>query len=171
MGIASKRSRLMAVCLCLASPVFAQDGDSVWTVYVVDNPTRCWVAAEPTGTVATRGDQDVSNAITRDTAMLMISFWPEDGRLAEVSYSGGYPFETGSVVTAVSNDETFELFTEGPMSWAGSPQQDQAMIAAMRAGSEIVMTASSTRGTQVVDTFSLQGFTAAIDDAEARCSG
>jgi invasion protein IalB len=45
------------------------------------------------------------------------------------------------------------------------------MIAAMRAGSEIVMTASSTRGTQVVDTFSLQGFTAAIDDAEARCSG
>jgi hypothetical protein len=43
------------------------------------------------------------------------------------------------------------------------------IIAAMRAGSDAVLTARSARGTQTKDTFSLVGYTAASDEAAKRC--
>jgi len=164
--------RLLTSALALllwAAPVHAQTEDAIWPVYVQENPTRCWVAARPTGTTASRNGTDVSGNISRDTVLLFISYWPDDGRLAEVSYTGGYQFANGSVVTIDVGDTQFELFTEGPMSWAGTPQEDARIIAAMRDGLEAVVTATSTRGTEVVDTFSLQGFSLAMDDASVRC--
>lgn len=149
--------------------VHAQDR-TAWSVYVQDNPTQCWVTSIPSSTVATRDGEDVTATIRRDEAILFISFWPSDGRLAEVSYTGGYPFADGSTVSLVTGDQSFELFTEGPMSWAGSPAADARIVDAMRDGSNVVVTAVSGRGTQVADTFSLAGFSAAIDDAQVRCS-
>lgn len=171
MSVVSSGARaVMAFGLCLAAPVEAQGTDVVWPVYVQENPTRCWLAASPAGTTASRNGQNVSGNISRDTVLLYVSFWPQDGRLGEVSYTGGYQFEVGSDVTVAVGEATFALFTEGPMSWAGSPQEDQRIIAAMREGSEVVVTATSTRGTEVVDTFSLQGFAPAMDDAQVRCT-
>ncbi len=146
----------------------AQDR-TAWSVYVQENPTQCWVTSVPSGTTASRDGQDVTEAINRDEALLFISYWPADGRLGEVSYTGGYPFADGSTVSIAVGDATFELFTEGPMSWAGSPAADARIIAAMQDGAEAVVTAVSGRGTEVVDTFSLTGFTAAIEDAGVRC--
>lgn len=154
----------------MATPAFAQTLQAPWPVYVQENPTRCWIAAAPTGTTASRNGQDVSGNINRDPALLFVSFWPDDGRLAEVSYTGGYQFAAGSTVTVAVGDATFAFFTEGPMSWAGSPEDDQRLIAAMREGLEAVVTATSTRGTEVVDTFNLQGFSLAMNDAEVRCA-
>ncbi|MEJ6389869.1 invasion associated locus B family protein [Gymnodinialimonas ulvae] len=157
-----------AFALTLGS-AHAQDR-TAWSVYVQENPTQCWVTSTPASTVATRDGEDVTASIRRDEAVLFISFWPADGRLAEVSYTGGYPFADGSTVSLQAGETTFELFTEGPMSWAGSPAADARIIAAMRDGSEVVVTAVSSRGTQVADTFSLTGFSAAMDDAQVRCS-
>lgn len=126
--------------------------------------------AEPSDTTASRDGQDVSGNINRDTALLYVSFWPQDGRLGEVSYTGGYQFAVGSTISVVVGDAAFELFTEGPMSWAGSPQDDARLISAMRDGASAVVTASSTRGTEVIDTFDLQGFALAMNDAEVRCA-
>jgi hypothetical protein len=39
----------------------------------------------------------------------------------------------------------------------------------MKRGSNAIVTAVSSRGTTTKDTFSLLGFTAAVEDAEARC--
>jgi hypothetical protein len=39
----------------------------------------------------------------------------------------------------------------------------------MKRGAEAVVTGVSGRGTTTIDTFSLLGFTAAIEDAETRC--
>lgn len=170
-GFSGARVFATILTLSVAGPVFAQDDGRVWTVFVQDNPTRCWVTAQPTGTVATRGDQDVSGTISRDPAVFFVSFWPSEERLGEVSYNGGYPFAAGSTVSVVVGDTAIGMFSEGPNAWAGSPQDDALVLEAMRDGVEVVVTATSTRGTQVVDTFSLQGFGAAIGDAQARCSG
>lgn len=170
MGFFPRVARALAVCLCGSASAFAQTTDSPWPVYVQDNPTRCWIVSAPTGTTASRNGQDVSGAISRDTALFYVSFWPDDGRLAEVSYTGGYQFAQGSVVTVVVGDTAIEMFTEGPLAWAGSPAEDQRIIAAMRDGVEAVVTATSTRGTEVIDTFNLQGFSLAMDDAGVRCA-
>jgi invasion protein IalB len=55
------------------------------------------------------------------------------------------------------------------MAWAASEQDDARLITAMKRGSDAVLTARSSRGTQTQDTFSLLGFTAAVEDADARC--
>jgi len=39
----------------------------------------------------------------------------------------------------------------------------------MKRGVDAVLTARSTRGTQTKDTFSLLGYTAAVEEAEKRC--
>ena len=45
------------------------------------------------------------------------------------------------------------------------------IITYWKRGSEAILTARSSRGTITKDTFSLLGFTAALEEAEARCSG
>lgn len=155
--------------ILLPTSAVAQDAETAWSVFIEEDPTQCWVVSSPASTVATRDGTDVTAGINRGEVMFFISFWPADGRLAEVSYTGGYPFADGSTVSIVVGETSFDLFTEGDMSWAASPEEDDRIISAMRRGAEAVVTATSQRGTEVADTFSLLGFTAAIEDAEGRC--
>jgi 3'-phosphoadenosine 5'-phosphosulfate sulfotransferase (PAPS reductase)/FAD synthetase len=53
--------------------------------------------------------------------------------------------------------------------WCTSQIKIEPMLAALKAGSSAVLTARSARGTQTKDTFSLLGFTAAMEESEARC--
>jgi hypothetical protein len=138
-----------------------------WSVFVENDPMQCWVVSTPRETVNTRDGRVVS--VNRGEILLFVSFWPGQGRLGEVSFTGGYPFADGSTVSMVVGDSTFELFTDGEMAWAATPQDDQRIITAMKRGADAVLTARSTRGTQTQDTFSLMGFTAAVEDAESRC--
>jgi hypothetical protein len=149
-----------------------------WSVFVADNPTQCWVVSTPRETVNTRDGRVVS--VRRGEILLFVSFWPSEDRLAEVSFTGGYPFAEGSTVAFEVGTTSFELFTENIRNdagelvghaWPATPQDDQRIITAMKRGAEAVLTARSSRGTQTQDTFSLLGFTAAIEDAEARCAG
>jgi hypothetical protein len=45
------------------------------------------------------------------------------------------------------------------------------MVTAMKRGANAMVTGVSGRGTVTKDKFSLLGFTAAVEDAEKRCSG
>ncbi len=139
-----------------------------WSVFVEDDPTQCWVVSTPRETVNTRDGRVVS--VNRGEILMFVSFWPGQERLGEVSFTGGYPFADGSTVSMRVGETTFELFTDGEMAWAASPQDDQRIITAMKRGADAVMTARSARGTQTQDTFSLMGFTAAVEDAEQRCA-
>jgi hypothetical protein len=144
-----------------------------WSVFVEDDPTQCWVVSTPRETVNTRDGRVVS--VNRGEILMFVSFWPGDDRLGEVSFTGGYPFAEGSTVSVQIGDSSFELFVgDTPetreMAWAASPQDDQRIITAMKRGADAVLTARSSRGTQTQDTFSLMGFTAAVEDAETRCA-
>ena len=144
----------------------AQETD--WSVFVEDSPTQCWIVSTPRETVNTRDGRAV--AVQRGEILLFVSFWPEQDRMGEVSFTGGYPFADGSTVEMRIGANSFQLFTEGEMAWAASSEVDGEVVGAMRAGAEAVLTAVSSRGTQTQDTFSLLGFTAAVEDAESRCS-
>ena len=70
--------------------------------------------------------------------------------------------------------QTFQLFTDSgtnkEMAWAPSDADDTKIVTAMKRGSEAILTAKSAKGTTTKDTFSLLGFTAALDEATSRCS-
>ncbi len=168
---------ILAGAIAISGTVaIAQDGEEStnrvnaetdWSVFVEDDPTQCWVVSTPSETVNTRDGRVVS--VRRGEILMFVSFWPGQERLGEVSFTGGYPFADGSTVTMEIGSTSFELFTEGEMAWAASPQDDDRIITAMKRGAEAVLTARSSRGTQTQDTFSLLGFTAAVEDAETRC--
>ncbi|ETX28499.1 invasion associated locus B family protein [Roseivivax isoporae] len=144
------------------------DAMTDWSVFEGNEPRECWAVTTAKETVNTRDGRVV--AVTRGQILLMVFFRPEAEVTGQVAFTGGYPFADGSTVNINIGGTEFEMFTEGEWSWPATPQDDARIVTAMKRGADAVVTARSSRGTQTEDTFSLLGFTAAVEDAERRCS-
>jgi len=162
--------------ISFASGVFAQeaatsgnvvDAKTDWSVFVEDNPKECWSVSAPKETVNTRDGRVVS--ATRGQTLLMVFYRPSAGAAGQVAFTGGYPFRDGSTVSVNIGGTEYSLFTEGEWAWPASAADDAKMVTAMKRGATAIVTGISSRGTTTKDTFSLLGFTAAVEDAEARC--
>ncbi len=140
--------------------------DTAWSVCVWDSPKECWAVSKPRETVNTRDGRTVS--VRRGDILLFVTY-RTGGVQGEVSFSGGYPFAPGSTVGVEIDGQSYELFTEGEWAWPAKPEDDTTILAAMKGGASAILTGRSGRGTQTQDTFSLQGFTAALSEAETRC--
>ena len=138
-----------------------------WSVFVESNPTECWGVSAPKETVNTRDGRVVQ--VRRGEILLFVFYRPGAGVKGQVTFTGGYPFADDSTVGLNVDGREFQLFTDGEWAWPASPEDDAQIVAAMKAGSSAILTARSSRGTQTQDTFSLLGFTAAVEDAEKRC--
>ncbi|WP_170328042.1 invasion associated locus B family protein [Ruegeria arenilitoris] len=174
----SKLVRVIAgLCVAgMATTATAQQASSTnrvaaktdWSVFVEEDPTECWSVATPDETVNTRGGRVVS--VRRSDILLFVVFRPSENVAGQVSFTGGYPFAAGSSVNVRIEDQEFEFITDGEWAWPATQGQEPKVIEAMKKGTEAVVTARSERGTQTKDTFSLLGFTAALEDAQKRCT-
>ena len=167
-------SRLAAFLAVLTAPALAQETNRVnaetdWAVFQGDEPKECWAVTAPKETVNTRDGRVVS--VRRGDILLFVTFRPEQNVVAEVSFTGGYPFADGSTATMEVGGTTFELFTEGEYAWPATPADDQKIVTAIKRGADAVITARSSRGTETKDTFSLLGATSMIEEAEKLCAG
>ncbi len=169
----------VAFCLALsgaaAGQASAQSAERVaahtdWSVFVANAPKECYIVSPPTRSSATRDGKPAE--VTRGDIRLFVAFRPGENVSNEVSFTGGYPFQPGSTVTLDVGGSKFSLGPgqgdAGEWAWT-DPSDDSKAVAAMRKGSTAVLTGTSSRGTTTSDTFSLSGFTAAVEDAEARC--
>ncbi len=136
-----------------------------WNVFTEESPKECWGVSKPKETVNSRDGKPVS--VRRGDILLFVTFRP--GKPGEISFTGGYPFASGSTVEVNVDGNAFQLFTDGEWAWPGSAQDDAALLAALKSGTTAVVSAKSGKGTQTKDTFSLRGFTAAMEDAGQRC--
>ena len=167
------RTALGVAMALAASSTFAQESTNRvatktdWSVFTENNPKECWGVSSPKETVNSRNGQPVS--VRRGDILLFVTFRPGSGASGEVSFTGGYPFANGSTVKVEIDGQTYNLLANGEWAWPASAQDDSALLAAMKRGSTAILTAASGRGTQTKDTFSLRGFTAAMQEAEARC--
>ena len=165
----------VAACafLMMAVPVLAQESTNNvatmtdWSVFMEDSPKECWGVSSPRESTATR-DGAVVQA-RRGDILYFVTFRPGAGAAGEVSFTGGYPFADGSTVKVTIGSDSFDLFTDGEWAWPAAPDADAALLAAMKKGTDAVLTGKSGKGTQTTDTFSLRGFTAAMEEAEKRC--
>lgn len=136
-----------------------------WSVFAEESPKECWGVSSPKETVNTRDGKPVQ--VRRGDILLFVTFRP--GVAGEISFSGGYPFAGGSTVKLDVDGTSYELITDGEWAWPGTKDDDKAILAALKKGTTAVLTARSGKGTQTKDTFSLRGFTAAMEDAAKRC--
>ncbi|MEM9639458.1 MAG: invasion associated locus B family protein [Pseudomonadota bacterium] len=164
----------VAVTLFGAAAASAQDStnrvaaETDWSVFVESDPTECWSVSAPKETVNTRDGRVV--AVRRGDILLFVTHRPGSDVSGELAFTGGYPFADGSTVSMEIGETTFELFTDGEWAWPASASEDAKITTAMKRGTLAVLTARSSRGTVTKDTFSLLGFTAAVEEAENRCS-
>ena len=139
-----------------------------WSVFEGSEPRECWAVTTFKESVNTKDGRVV--AVNRGEILLMIFYRPDENVSGQLAFTGGYPFAPGSTVNFKVGTSEFELYTEGEWAWPASEQEDAKIITAMKRGADAVLTAVSARGTTTKDTFSLFGFTAAVEDTEKRCS-
>ncbi|WP_211089752.1 invasion associated locus B family protein [Thalassobius vesicularis] len=175
MGSPFVRGMAGALMALAATGVWAQSASdnqvaakTDWSVFEDKDPKECWAVSAPKETVNTKDGRVV--AVRRGDILLMAFFRPAAGVKGQLTFTGGYPFAKGVPVTLEVGGASFDLFSEGEWAWPASASDDAKIIAAMKRGSEAVLTARSARGTQTKDKFSLLGFTAALDEAEKRCN-
>lgn len=168
------RSIGCAVVALAATGVWAQEestnqvaAKTAWSVFEDKDPRECWAVSAPTETVNTKDGRVV--AVRRGDILLMTFYRPDAGVRGQVTFTGGYPFAGGSTVNVNVGGNEFEMFTEGEWAWPASTADDAKIIAALKRGASVVLTARSGRGTVTKDTFSLSGYTAAVEEADKRC--
>lgn len=172
MNSRSTRAAMVAAGLLaiMAAPGFAQESkllasEGDWSSFGGQSPKECWAVSPPKSSRATRDGSEVE--VTRSDIRLYVAYRP--GSEGEVSFQGGYPFASDSTVDVDIGGSKFKLFTEGENAWAGSPAEDKKVIAALRGGSNAVITGRSARGATTTDTFSLAGITAMTNKARETC--
>ena len=146
-----------------------------WSVYEHGSggDRVCWVSSTPTGWEARRNGRTVS--VNRGEIYFNVAVRPGQGVENEPSFVAGYPLRSDPVRVQIGGDR-FEMMpiggggAEGEFAWLENPEADDDLVAAMRRGAEAVVTGVSTRGTTTVDTFSLMGFTAALEQAREACA-
>ena len=121
----------------------------------------CYMASRPT--------REEGNYTRRDDVFALVTHRPAENSRNVVSFITGYTYLPGSDVTVTIGADSFTLFTEGDTAWARDSDTDQRMVAAMRAGAQMVVRGTSSRNTATTDTYSLFGFTATIDQINQAC--
>lgn len=154
--------------LLLAGPAAAQaieriSDDQDWSTfrYKEDGETVCYMASEPKkaeGDYTDRGD-----------VYAIVTHRPASNRIGEVSINAGYAYQKESSVRLKIGSNSWDLFTNGSSAWAPSPEDDQAIVKAMKGGSSMTVKGTSSRGTLTTDTYSLLGFSKAYSAISQAC--
>lgn len=135
-----------------------------WNVYAFSENSQkiCYIASEP--------KKQEGDYTRRGNPAVLVTRRPEP-RVDEVSVQPGYSYKEGSEVQVGIGNRKFALFTRGEHAWTKSEEEDQALIDAMKRGSQMTVRGTSTKGTFSLDTYSLLGFTAAYQAMLSACQG
>jgi len=153
-----------------ANPASAQDKRELlgsfrdWDAFTIERATGekiCYMVSQPKASTP--------QGVNRGDIYTMITMRPRVRIENEVNVVVGYPFRASSEATATVDAKQFRMFTEGDGAWLRTPREDGEMVAAMRAGSTLIVRGTSSRGTNTQDRYSLMGFTSAHNAIKQAC--
>jgi invasion protein IalB len=164
-----------------------------WNVFVgqVGKGRICYTLAQP------KSREPAS--LTRDPGYAFISDRPAEGVRNEVSFIMGFDVSGGDTAeasadakpgekpaskssakskasaslapVALVDQSPFEMLSKGGNLWVKNAAKESSLIAEMRKGVKLVIKAASLRGHQSIDTYSLTGFSPAMDRLQKECPG
>ena len=136
-----------------------------WTAYRSDSGDKrtCFVSSEPK---SSKGDYKKEN---RGDFRVYVTHGPAHDVTNEVSIKAGYDHKEQSIVKYTIDGKKFSLFTLKDRAWAETPELDSKIVSAMKAGNKLLVSGTSSRGTDTEDTYSLFGFTAALKLIDKAC--
>jgi Invasion associated locus B (IalB) protein len=164
-----------------------------WNVFVSQSTKGriCYVLAQP----KTRAPEN----LTRDPGYAFISDRPAEGVRNEVSFIVGFDVAGGTETDAKSDakpvgkaakrprsetkakaksivaplatvgEESFDLLPKGANLWVKNAARESALIAEMKKGATLAITAASLKGNESTDDYSLSGFAQAMERLQKEC--
>ena len=123
----------------------------------------CFAIARPTSS------ETNPPAKSRNPSYMFISSRPAEKISNEVSIVIGYPFKPNTEAIAVVGSASFALYTQQDGAWIKNVSEEVRLIEALRSGQSAVVKGVSAKGTQSTDTFSLKGFSQALDRTDQEC--
>ncbi len=145
---------LLAATPAMAAPATPLGSFGAWNAaaYGTGDDRRCYILATPeTAQPTTLRHGDVHFFVQSS----------DGAQGTESSLQAGYDFASGSEITVTIGDDSFRMVTQGSNAWLRRLEREPELLAAMRAGREMVLAARSGRGNETSYTFSLAGVTAA----------
>ncbi|MCF8495413.1 MAG: invasion associated locus B family protein [Alphaproteobacteria bacterium] len=135
-----------------------------WSAYVFREGSDkvCYMAAKP--------KKSEGGYNKRGEVFALLTHRPGEGTRDVFSYITGYTFKEKSAATVRINNEEFPLFTQGDTAWTPDAATDRKLTQALREGSDMTVTGTSSRGTETIDIFSLSGSSAAYKKISGECS-
>ena len=143
--------------------LLGQYGD--WGAYAAASGSAkvCYALATPSSTRTTPPNRP------RDAVYLFISTRPAENVHNEVSVIIGYQLKPDSEVNVEIGNNKFVMYTKGDGAWISNAAEESRMVETMRKSSDIVVTGTSSRGTQSTDRYSLKGLSQALDRTAKEC--
>jgi hypothetical protein len=105
----------------------------------------------------------------RGETYILVTHRPAEKTRGVISIKAGYTYKKDTDVQVNVGSQRFSLFSDKDHAWARDTAGDRKLIAAMRSGSQMIVTGISGRGTKTYDTYSLSGFTAAYNAINKAC--
>ncbi len=145
--------------------LLGQFGD--WGAYTATPGGRkvCFILSKPTSST----DNPPNRRTAANIVYIFVSTRPAEKVKEEVSMLvTGYALK-GDASLAIG-PTTFTMYTQNDGAWVKNAADETRLVDAMRKGSDMVVKATTTRGTQTTDTFSLKGVSQALDRVAQECS-
>lgn len=121
----------------------------------------CYVVSKPV--------RKLPKTANRAAIVFYVTAWPKDGVRNQVSVKLGYPIDAGKTISAQIGSDSFKLTARDERAYVYDATQELKLLDAMKKGSSMVVKATSQRGTQTTDTYSLRGISSALKALAEDC--
>lgn len=148
--------------------LLGQYGD--WGAYTAspNGQKVCFALSKPTAS----SDIPPNRRNASNVVYLFVSTRPAEKVSNEISVLiTGYAFKPNSEAGVAIGGANFAMYTQNDGAWVKNAAEESKMLDAMRNTGDMVIKATTSRGTQTSDTFSLKGLSQAVDRAAQECSG
>jgi hypothetical protein len=81
----------------------------------------------------------------------------------------GFPMKDGAEARAEIGNTGFDLVAKGPNAWVKNPAEEAQFIEAMKKSAKLTVKASSIKGNTTTDSYSLTGFSQAVERVLKEC--
>jgi invasion protein IalB len=146
--------------------LLGQFGD--WGAYTASPAGKkvCFALAKP----ASSSDNPPNRRTAANTVYMFISTRPAEKVKDEVSVLvTGYQFKPSADASLSVGTAPFVMYTQNDGAWVKNASDEKSIVDAMRKGADATVKATTSRGTQTTDTFSLKGFAQALDRVAQEC--
>ncbi len=156
------------VCILAAVPARAAGPKTLgafgeWSAHALSGSAEktCYAHSEP--------GKSIGKYTRRDETYVQVTRRTSERGKTEFGVTAGYTYKVESDVEIDIDGRKFTLFTVKDSAWAREQGDEAQLVAAMKAGSTMVVRGTSTRNTRTTDTYSLKGFTDAYKTMGKAC--